>query len=342
MKDLHDSQTIDIDSVGHDQYDQVKKQDGDFSKRLQEGLVIIDVQTSGRDGEKTLANSKTLVDGRQVDSKICRNNRFEWFPKGELQFKNTFETKARRAIAARGVRYGRVTAVPVDEVDVLLAELEGIKAGFYKEVAERSSRYDTIIEEHKKAFPDDADIIESLKTPKEDFFRRFQFTILPPMVFKPYFAEDEEVAVNTIIEGILDTVVDQANVVYEKIIGKPSMIQRTFKPIRALRDYVFSMSFKHTQLDGLVEQLDESFDNLPRTGTIADGDMVYAVKLVKNLTERSKLLTDILPVMEDEASAQQEPEVLDSIKNTVVVSESEAPDSYTPVEAEVSNTGFYW
>lgn len=341
MKDAHDNSTIDIETVAHEQKDQVSKQDGDFCKRLQEGLVIIDVQTSGRDGEKTLANSKTLIDGRQVDSKICRNNRFEWFPKGELQFKNTYETKARRAIAARGVRYGHLTAVPVDEVDVLIAELEGIKAGFYKEVAERSSRYDSIIEDHKKAYPQDADIIDSLKTPKDDFFRRFQFKILPPMVFKPYFAEDEQIAVDTIVEGILDAVVEQANVVYEKILGKSSMIQRTFKPIRALRDYVFSMSFQHTQLDVLVEQLDESFDNLPRTGTITEGDMEYAVKLVKNLTERSKLLTDILPVIED-ASSITEPEVIDSIKDSIVVSESDDFANYTEVQGDVSSTGFYW
>ncbi|MEZ9360332.1 DUF3150 domain-containing protein [Vibrio cyclitrophicus] len=343
MKDINDTQTLDIDAVAQNQLDQVDQQDGEFANRLEQGLVIIDVTTSGRDGEKTLANAKTLLDEKEVNSKIARKARIEWFPRSELQFKNTLETKARRAISARGVRYGRVTAIPVDELDALLVELNTIKAEFYSEVADRANRYDTIVEEHKKANPDMAEVIESLKTPKDDFFRRFQFNVLPPMAFKPYFNDDQQAAVDHIVEGILDNVAEQAVVVYDKIIGKGSMIQRTFKPIRAIREYVYSMSFQHTVFDRLVDELDEAFDTLPKTGNIEGSDMTYVVKLVHNLTERGSILNGIVPVME--VADESEPRIIDAIKDSVVSTESNGDKSapvYEEVTGETSTTGFWF
>lgn len=343
MKDIHDTQSLDIDSVAQAQRDQVAQQDGDFATRLQEGLVIIDVTTSGRDGEKTLANAKTLIDDTEVKSSIARKARIEWFPRSELQFKNTLETKARRAISARGVKYGRVTATPVSELTELQIELEDIKNEFYTAVRDRYNRFDSIVDDHKKANPDMAEVIESLKTPKDDFFRRFEFNILPPMAFKPFFAEDEQEAVNHIVEGILDNIAEQANIVYDKILGKASMIQRTFNPVRAIRDYVFSMSFQHPVFDRLVEELDEAFDKLPKTGNIEEADMTYAVKLVHNLAERATILSGVLPVMES-PDALDEPVIIDAIKDSVSTTVSgvnEVPQ-YEEVQSDVSDSGFFW
>ncbi|WP_435000223.1 DUF3150 domain-containing protein (plasmid) [Vibrio scophthalmi] len=339
--------TFNVDQCAKTQNDMAINSNAHFAEEIQKGLVIIDVTTTGRDGEKTIQNSKIVIDDKQIKSKSVRKGRVEWFPRGELQFKNTLETKARRAIEARSVRFGRCHATPVGELEPLLKELEEIKAEFYESVEKTKLNYDNIIDEHKRNNPEIASLIDSLKTPMEDFFRRFAFNILPPMVFKPYFKNDEEELVKTLFDEIEDTIVEQATVVLKAIEGKPSIVQRSFNPVRALRDYIFSMSFKHDVLDRVHVELTDAINALPSKGSIVGRDYTYAFALVKNLTDVEKIRTCITPVLEPEVEPVVIPEVskeaLDDYSNVSTESSTSEPTpNPTTPDQQPSSTGFFW
>lgn len=341
--------TTNINDIAKEQMDTVNKQNPNVKESLSDGLVLVDVLITGRDGEKTLDEAKIFIDDKEIQSRIARKTRIEWFPRSELQFKNTAETQVRRAIARRSVRYGRYDVTPVSELDALADELEKIGEEFYKGVEDRANRFEEIINQQKHDNPELADIIDKLVTQKDDFFRRFTFKILPPMVFKPFFAEAESEVVENIVDVIIENVVNQATIIQGKILGKSSMIQRTFEPVRAIRNYIFSMSFTETQLDDLVEKMDEALAKIPLNGTIENADMVYAANLIHNLTDKSRVLAaDIIPdpasQVDDIAEDQIDLPVIDAIEQHSVSSASGATTAvqYEEVDSDVSDSGFFW
>lgn len=337
---------FDVEQCAKSQNDMAVSTNPQFAEEIQNGLVIIDVTTTGRDGEKTIQNSKIIIDDKQIKSKSVRKGRVEWFPRSELQFKNSLETKARRAIASRSVRYGRCFATPVCELEPLLKELEEIKVEFDQAVENCKFRYDAIIEAHKQDNPEIASLIDSLKTPMEDFFRRFAFNILPPMIFKPYFKNDEEELVKTLFDEIESTIVEQATVVLKAIEGRPSIIQRSFKPVRALRDYILSMSFKHDVLDRVHVELTDAINELPTNGAIEGKDYSYAFALVKNLTDVEKIRTCITPVLQPEIEPTVIPEVSKEFSDNYCDESIESKDTEQPnpttSDSQPSSTGFFW
>ncbi|WP_299021292.1 DUF3150 domain-containing protein [uncultured Photobacterium sp.] len=330
MKDLHDNQTIDIEDVVQSQTEQV----GDKANSLEDGLVIVDFISRGRDGERTLQEVKMLVDDIEVTGSVVRKGRIEWFPKDALKFKGTLERRAQRLIGSSGIPYGRLTAIPVCDLDKLLDGLSKIKAEFAEKVNDLDLNFDTLIEDHKKANPENASLIDKLKSSKDEFISRFSFEVCPPMAFKPYLADDSEKTSESLSDSLYDEIVKDAEYIHNKLLsGHTEKGQKAINVVRRLRDKVNKLSFIDERFADLVDEMDDILKDVPKSGNVGGLPLKACVGMVSAMTSRERLESCISPSLDIE-----DPDELNTTSVTDEVTSSSVTD--TPANQPISKTGF--
>lgn len=304
MIDQHDKQTLDIDEVVAQQGEQV----GDKASQLENGCVFVNILCEGRDGERTLSEGQMLVDGTVVDGTLVKKGRIEWFPGSRLKFKSTLTKRANRLIAASGIPYGSLTAIPVQDLKTLISGLDDIKVEFDREVRLLEKHFDAWLAEHIKANPDKAELIRKLATTAPEFCRRFKFVVLPPIAFKAFLPEDEDKAVEVMKESIFSDVAKEADNLLKTIFKTAERKnQKAINTVRRLRDKVDKLSFVDIRFTDLVLEMDETLSSIPSTGYIEGKDLNVVVGMLHLMANAGALRTSVRPPVEvPPASKDQE------------------------------------
>ncbi|MEZ8029224.1 DUF3150 domain-containing protein [Enterovibrio norvegicus] len=315
---------------------------GTMREKLEEGLAMVEVVVRGRDGERTPADARVYVEDMEVEGAIARNGRVQWFPSDALKFKQTFYTRANRLIASFGVNYGRIKVVPVSFVEELQEGLQGIKAEFDDELEKLRDNFDAHLDQHCDANPDSERLIRQLAMTADEFLARFEFKILSPMAFKPFFEDDDMEAAGEIKDVLLDDLASAAKELYENsFAGNNRVSQKAVNALKNLRSKVSAMSFIDDRLDKIVEEMDVTFDALPKAGYVTDRDFLLLSMMVQLMSNRDTLEQSICVEL-PEPEAEPEAELETNTSGLELPITGAPANNYAEAGHSATTSGLYW
>ncbi len=186
--------------------------------------------------------------------------------------------RAERKLALRGVRFLGGWAIPVDQVDDAVAELEGIRQEFVEERRKLLDNYSQLIDEWCEKFPDWAAIIRSAVEPVPVVERglRFSFQVfkVAPAAESAASASDARVGglqqeAEGLGDGLLHSIAEEARDWWERTLkGASSLSRRSLSRLESIRDKLEAWSFLDTWPDRLTQQIDMIVDEVSGQPTI--------------------------------------------------------------------------
>lgn len=265
--------------------------DSHKSLNLQEGACLISVEIQGACGERTLPESKSLIEGEVLDSDLLSGTKLRWFPKGKLQFTNSLAKEVSRELRKFGVSFSKgATMVPIAQLGELASKLEDIEAKFYEEVNTLRQHYDETIAEHKTKNANISHLIERCVEPVDRFTGRFTFKVNPPMAIQPLFDEDEKVMAATAAERLLEEIAADAAKIYKKSLSGAEKAGRTkMRGIVALKDKLLNLSFIDPSIARVALAFEDLFSKLPKTYPIEGGDFQMVAHFIAAASDPEKL-----------------------------------------------------
>jgi hypothetical protein len=317
---------------------------------LASGACLISVEIQGACGERTLSESKSLIDGEVLDSDMVSGTKLRWFPKSSLQFTNSLSKKVSRELRKFGVSFSKgATMVPIAQLGELAAELESIEMEFSDEVNTLRQQYDEILAEHKAKNPDVAHLIERCVEPVDKFTGRFTFKVNPPMAIQPLFDEDQQTMAKSAAETLLDEIaIDAAKIYKNSISGAEKAGEAKMRGIVALKNKLLNLSFIDPSIARVALAFEDLFSKLPKTYPIEGGDFQMVAHFIAAASDPEKLRNFGMPADDDAVQDDVEVDSADTTKPEniesapadadVVVEENEESDEETTVSESVEET----
>jgi len=303
------------------------------SLNLKEGACLISVEVQGACGERTLSESKSLIDGEVLDSDLVSGTKLRWFPKGHLQFTNSLAKAVSRELRKFGVSFSKgATLVPIAQLGELASELDSIETKFYEEVNSLRQSYDATIAEHKAKNPDISHLIERCVEPVDRFTGRFTFKVNPPMAIQPLFDDDEKAMAASAAETLLEEIAADAAKIYEKSLsGAEKAGEAKMRSVVALKNKLLNLSFIDPSIARVALAFENLFSKLPKTYPIEGGDFQMVAHFIAAASDPEKLRNFGAASDSDDDDA--------SVDSTPAVDSPVADDSVTvaPADIEVAN-----
>lgn len=258
---------------------------------IKSGACLISVDVQGACGERTLADSKSMLDGEVLESKLLSGTKLRWFPKDELRFVSTKSNAVRRVLAQHGIKFANgATLVPITSLPDVISELEVLKGEFEEHVQDVGRRYVDIIDKHKQENTDIDRHIDTCVEEASKFCGRFIFKVHSPMAIQPLFDGDEDNMASTAAVTLLDEVADEANRIWVKSLsGAEKATFRKTRPVLNLRDKLLNLSFLDPRIQRVALKFDEVMDSLPKTYPIEGGDFHKLASFVLLCSDPNKL-----------------------------------------------------
>lgn len=285
---------------------------------LKNGACLISVEVSGGCGERTIADSKSVLDGEVLDSDLVSGTKLRWFPTSELKFVNTKSNAVRRTLNQYGVSIVKgTTLVPIKMLPTIMSELELMSNDFNDSIDDIKRRYDAIIDGHCNANPDIAHHIRKCVPPVSDFAGRFSFRIHPPMAIQPLFDGDEAQMAKSVATTLLDEVAEEATAIWKKsYCGAERATFKKLRPVLALRDKLMNLSFLDPSVEAAADHFDSVLDKLPKSNVLEGADFQIVANFLLTASDALKLKAygevSEQPVKDEDESIQATPEVSES------------------------------
>jgi len=258
---------------------------------IRSGACLISVDVQGACGERTLADSKSMLDGEVLDSKLLSGTKLRWFPSDELRFVSTKSNAVRRVLAQYGIKFANgATLVPITSLPDVVEALQVLKSEFEEHVEDVGRRYVDIIDKHKQNNVDIERHIDSCVEESSKFCGRFIFKVHSPMAIQPLFDGDEDNMASTAATTLLDEVADEANRIWAKSLsGAEKATFKKTRPVLNLRDKLLNLSFLDPRIQRVALKFDEVMDSLPKTYPITGGDFHKLASFVLLCSDPDKL-----------------------------------------------------
>ena len=314
---------------------------------IKSGACLLSAEITGACGERTLAESKSLLEGEVLDSKLLSGTKLRWFPKEALRFVNKHSATVRRLLAQNGISFGKgATMVPISILDTVMEELEAARGEFEDDVMALKSQYDGLIAEHKSKNPDIAKHIEKCVEPVDRFAGRFTFEVHPPMAIQPLFDGDEKEMTATAADQLMAEVAAEADRIYDKYFsGAEKATHKKMGPVFSLRDKLMNLSFLDASVSRVALKFDDVLSQLPKTYPLEGGDFHTVCHFLTLVSDQGKLKSygsggkdlDEEQNQTDEFSFDED-DVTESISDTTTQTDKqpEAVESDLSVAAEPS------
>lgn len=299
---------------------------------MTEGACLLSLpELSGTSGRITLREAEMRVDGHTVTGQSVRNGDLEVFPASELQPFNTLRIAAKRIIAQHSVELGgKLFLCPIKRLDVVVFELEELKNKFDRELASLKLRYDSILEAHKKKNPSVAHLIARHQMVWDEFVKPFGFKLNPVLAVSPLMGDVDGMAASAADQLWKELASDARAQHRTSIAGKEGVSQRAVKALLKIRDKLINLSFLHSGIDRFVDEMNEIFISLPKTGEVKGHDLLKLSHLVLFLSNEENLRLAAegkYAIPQPDEPEVEEPEEIEAAEADEVTWEEDVPFS---------------
>lgn len=207
----------------------------------------------------------------------------------------TLKKRAERALEAVGVKFLGGYAIPDHVVETVSKEIADIQGEFRVAKKNFMAVYDHVVQDWIDAHPEWGNIIRAAITPREEVERQLRFDF---QAFKVNPVEVSGSSQNTGLEKKVGGLGDrlffeigkQAEQAWDlSFKGKGKVSQKALRPIRAMRDKLFGLSFLDPRVMPVIDRIEKVLDHLPKSGPIEGNDLDALTGLVLLLSNPDKM-----------------------------------------------------
>ncbi len=207
---------------------------------------------------------------------------------------NTLKTQARRLCLRHGMKFFEgAFAIPIEKIDVVSAELDGISSQMLDIKSNFVSNYDQWVDEwiHKK--PEYAEAIRIGRLPASVVEKRFGFDYQIYQMNPVNEVQSNKLngMANGLADELMDEIVGEAETFYQSNLkGKETCQVTTQKTLKRLRDKVDGLSFLDSRFLSVVELLSKTINGYPSAGKTVGGEQYFRIlSATLILTSKTKI-----------------------------------------------------
>ena len=308
-------------------------------EQLQNGCSIIGYDIRNWSGKKTFSEGKvTALDnsGTNVElptDLVSPGRKSLLDTKTHLSFCNKFSSRMSRLFNKFGIKFLGNYLIADALLPELLREAKLDIAAYEVEVEAFCSKYEKLIAEWCVMHPGLESVIRDGYMSVGEVRSRFKLRIYTPVRFSPRVEEDLADIVGEASFQLFEDIAKEAqSLLKESLTIKTGAAKGSFKeectqdikrPLRRLRDKVFSLYMLNPVFEGVVDVFDDLLDKaLPDSGKIKGSHFSILMAHVMMMTDSHKLTLHATGVNQIAAKIASE-EVVETVEPTVEVNVSE-------------------
>lgn len=275
-------------------------------KQLKEGCVIVGYEMRNWSGKKTFSEGKVTArdsGGKTVelpDDLVSPGRKSLLDTKTHLSFCNKFASRFGRLFNKFGVRFMGNHLLADSALIELLKEAEPMVEEYEQEVDNFCSKYEQLISDWCQMHPGLESVIRDGYMTVEEVRARFRLRIYTPVRFTPRVEEDLADIVGEAAAQLFEDIAKEAQQLLKDSLTikegkakgsrKEECTQDIKRPLRRLRDKVFSLYMLDPVFEGVVDMFDDLLDKaLPNTGKIRGTHFSNLMAHVMMMTDSHKL-----------------------------------------------------
>ncbi len=226
----------------------------------------------------------------------------------DLRIFGTLKARAVSLLDKHGVRFLGGWAIPQDQADTIVTELEHILSDFNTAKEDFLARYDESVREWISKHAGWEQIIAD-STVSADYVRsRIGFIwrlyrIVPPDPADPVM-EGLRQEVESLGETLFGEVAKAASEAWHKCFaGKTEITRKALSPLRTIHQKLSGLSFVEPRVTPIVDLIHTAFEHLPRRGRIEGANLLMLQGLVSMLRDPDSLVEHGQKIMDGASSA---------------------------------------
>ena len=226
----------------------------------------------------------------------------------DLRIFGTLKARAVSLLDKHGVRFLGGWAIPQDQADIIVTELEQILSDFNTAKEDFLARYDESVREWISKHAGWEQIIAD-STVSADYVRsRIGFIwrlyrIVPPDPADPVM-EGLRQEVESLGETLFGEVAKAASEAWHKCFaGKTEITRKALSPLRTIHQKLSGLSFVEPRVTPIVDLIHTAFEHLPRRGRIEGANLLMLQGLVSMLRDTDTLVEHGQKIMDGASSA---------------------------------------
>ncbi len=226
----------------------------------------------------------------------------------DLRIFGTLKARAVSLLDKHGVRFLGGWAIPQDQADIIVTELEQILSDFNTAKEDFLARYDESVREWISKHAGWEQIIAD-STVSADYVRsRIGFIwrlyrIVPPDPADPVM-EGLRQEVESLGETLFGEVAKAASEAWHKCFaGKTEITRKALSPLRTIHQKLSGLSFVEPRVTPIVDLIHTAFEHLPRRGRIEGANLLMLQGLVSMLRDPDSLVEHGQKIMDGASSA---------------------------------------
>ncbi|EPR7484020.1 DUF3150 domain-containing protein [Vibrio alginolyticus] len=324
--------------------------------QLKEGCSIVGYEIRNWSGKKTFSEGKvTALDnsGQNVElpSDLVSPGRKSLLDtRTHLSFCNQFSSRMSRLFNKYGVKFFGNYLVSDALLPELMKEAKADIAEYEAKVEDFCGKYEQLIAEWCGKHPGLESVIRDGYMTVEEVRSRFRLRMYKPMRFTPRVEEDLSDMVGEAAAQLFEDISKEAQSLLKDSLTikegaakgsyKESCTQDIKRPLRRLRDKVFSLYMLDSVFEGVVDVFDDLLDKaLPQTGKIKGSHFSVLMQHVMLMTDPHRLklhasgVNQIAQKVAEVEQAQEEEEVADAAEQAVSDIDDEEAQLLAQLEA---------
>ena len=323
-------------------------------EQLKDGCSIVGYEIRNWSGKKTFSEGKvTALDtsGKDVElptDLVSPGRKSLLDTRTHLSFCNKFSSRMSRLFNKYGVRFLGNYLVADALLPELLKEAESDIAAYEKEVEAFCAKYEQLIAEWCAKHPGLESVIRDGYMTVEEVRARFRLRVYKPIRFSTRQEEDLAEIVGEASAQLFEDIAKEAQGLLKESLTikdgaakgswKEECTQDIKRPIRRLRDKVFSLYMLDPVFEGVVDVFDNLLEKaLPDTGKIRGSHFSNLMAHVMMMTDAHKLKLHASGINQIAAKVAEVEQVEESVEQaeTVADTATETPSELEVQEAEL-------
>jgi hypothetical protein len=225
----------------------------------------------------------------------------------DLRVFGTLKARAVSLLDRHGVRFLGGWAIPENQADAIVTELEQILQDFNAAKADFLSRYDESVREWIAKHPGWEQIIFD-STVSADYVRsRMGFCWRLYRIVPPDPADPVMVGLKDEVEGLGHTLFGEVSKVateawHKCFAGKTEITRKALSPLRTIHQKLSGLSFVEPRVSPVADLIHTAFEHLPKRGRIEGANLLMLQGLVSLLRDTDGLIEHGQKIMDGTTS----------------------------------------
>ena len=213
----------------------------------------------------------------------------------DLRVFGTLKARAVSLLDRHGVRFLGGWAIPENQADVIVTELEQILHDFNTAKEDFLARYDESVREWIAKHPGWEQIIFD-STVSADYVRsRMGFLWRLYRIMPPDPADPVMVGIKDEVEGLGQTLFGEVSKAateawHKCFAGKTEITRKALSPLRTIHQKLSGLSFVEPRVSPVVDLIHTAFEHLPKRGKIEGANLIMLQGLVSLLRDTDALI----------------------------------------------------